>query len=77
MSSSQLPREESDDGLGAKFWLSLIGVTLAAAIGVALIFLFFGAVWYAWGLVGAIVALVALVYVVGWVMDRRARSRWT
>lgn len=67
----------SDEGIGAKFWLLLIGGTLAAVLGFFLIVFLFGYAWYAWGFIGAAIALVAVAAAVQWVMDRRARNRWS
>ena len=67
----------SDEGLGGRFWLLLIGGTLVAVLGFFLIVFLFGAAWYAWGFIGAAIALVAVAAAVQWVMDRRARNRWS
>jgi Flp pilus assembly protein TadB len=61
--------------MGGKFWLGLLGGTLAIAILVAIGFLVFGAVWYAWGLGGAILGLVAILLIIGWMVDRRDKRR--
>jgi len=67
----------AEEGLGARFWLLLIGGTLVAVLGFFLIVFLFGAAWYAWGFIGAAIALVAIAAAVQWVMDRRARRRWS
>jgi Kef-type K+ transport system membrane component KefB len=77
MSTKHAHREESDGTLGTTFWLALIGVTLAVTIGVMIAFLLFSAAWYAWGFLGAVVVLLAVTGVVKYVMDRRARARWS
>jgi Kef-type K+ transport system membrane component KefB len=69
-------REESE-GLGWRFWVGLVAITLAIAIGLVIALLLFGWAWYAWGLVGAAVALVAIVSAVAYLGDRRARRRWS
>jgi Kef-type K+ transport system membrane component KefB len=67
----------AEEGLGARFWLLLIGGTIVAVLGFFLIFFLFGAAWYAWGFIGAAIVLVAAAAAVQWVMDRRARNRWS
>ena len=66
----------AEEGLGAKFWVLLIGGTIAAVLGFFLIVFLFGAAWYAWGFVGAAIALVGASAAAQWVMDRRSRKRW-
>jgi hypothetical protein len=63
------------DDMGGSFWLKLMGGTIAIAILVAIGFLVFGAVWYAWGLGGAILGLVVILLVIGWLIDRRDKRR--
>jgi len=46
-------------------------------LGFFLIVFLFGWAWYAWGFIGAAIALVAVAAAVQWVMDRRARNRWS
>ncbi len=43
--------------LGAKFWLGLIGVCIGIAVAAGVIFIVFGAVWYAWGAIAALVVV--------------------
>lgn len=76
MSSESDTRGESD-GLGWRFWVGLVGVSLAFAIGLAIALFLFSAAWYAWGLLGAGIALVAVVLAISYVSDRRARRRWS
>jgi Kef-type K+ transport system membrane component KefB len=67
----------AEEGLGGRFWLVLIGGTIVAVLGFFLIIFLFGAAWYAWGFVGAAIALIGASAAVQWVMDRRARKRWS
>jgi hypothetical protein len=71
------PRREkgSTTDLGAKFWLGLIGLTIAIGLAVGLTLLLIGAVWYAWGLFGVFLAIVLVFGGVGYIMDRRERTR--
>lgn len=64
------------DELGWKFWLWVIGVSLAIGIGGLLLFLLIGAAWYSWGFFGALIffSVIALAY--GYFYDRsHARRR--
>jgi hypothetical protein len=63
------------DDLGAKFWLGLIGLTIAIGLAVGLTLLLIGAVWYAWGLFGVFLAILLVFGGVGYIMDRRERTR--
>ena len=68
--------DDEGTGLGAKFWLGLIGATLALAIGGLILFLIVGAVWYAWGFLGTLLVLFAVTAGFGYVHDRRAQRRY-
>jgi len=59
----------------AGFWLKLIAGTVAAGIGVVIVFAVFGWVWYAWRLLGAFLALGAALLALGYLLDRRERRR--
>jgi uncharacterized membrane protein HdeD (DUF308 family) len=67
----------AEEGLGAKFWLMLVGGVIVAVLGFFLIVFLFGAAWYAWGFIGAAIALVGASAAVQWMMDRRSRKRWS
>jgi hypothetical protein len=60
-----------EEKLGAKFWLWVIGVTVAAGIGVILLFILIGRAWEAWGALGALIFFFLLLLAFGWVYDRR------
>jgi hypothetical protein len=45
------------ESLGAAFWLRLLGMCLAIGVAAGLIFLLFGAAWYAWGAIGTLVVV--------------------
>ena len=57
---------ENDGSMGAKFWLGFMGVILAGAIAPALLFIFFGAVWYAWGFFGVLLFITVVGLGFGW-----------
>src|SRR5262245_36484745 len=63
-----------EDGLGWKFWLWVIGVSLAVGIGGILLFLLIGAAWYRWGLLGALILFGVLAPAYGHFYDRRPRT---
>ena len=65
-----------DEGLGASFWLKTIGVVFAIGIGGLILFLFIGAAWYAWGLLGMFVFVVGVLALVAWIYDRQRSRRY-
>jgi Flp pilus assembly protein TadB len=65
-----------DDGLGAGFWLKMIGVIFAIGIGGLVLFVFIGAAWYAWGLLGMFVFVVGVLALVAWIYDRQHAKRY-
>ena len=62
-------------GLGWRFWLSVIGVTLAVGIGAMLVFMLFTSAWYAWGFFGAFIAFGAVAIFIAYLYDRREEHR--
>lgn len=64
-----------DEGLGGRFWLWVVGVSLAIGIGGLLLFLLIGAAWYRWGIFGALIFFGALALLYGWIYDRRQAKR--
>jgi membrane protein YdbS with pleckstrin-like domain len=64
------------DDLGGRFWLRLIGLTIAIGIAALIVFLLIDVVWYAWGVVGALLVLFLVMLVIGWAYDRRQESRY-
>ena len=66
----------AEDGLGGKFWLLFIGGAIACAFAGLLFFLVLGNAWARWGFFGMFLFLAVLALVVGWIMDRRAKSRY-
>ena len=65
-----------DEGLGASFWLKTIGVVFAIGIGGLILFVFIGAAWYAWGLLGMFVFVVGVLALVAWIYDRQHAKRY-
>jgi hypothetical protein len=68
--------DDDDNGLGGKFWLMVIGATIALGIGALILFVLVDIVWYAWGFVGALLAVFLVIGLIGWIMDRRAQQRY-
>jgi hypothetical protein len=64
------------DDLGWKFWLWVVGVSLAIGIGGMLLFLLIGAAWYSWGVLGALVFFGAIMLAYGYIYDRRNARRY-
>ena len=65
-----------DEGLGGKFWVSMVGIILAIGIGGMIFFLLFSRAVYAWGFVGAIAALGLLFILIAIWHDRRKKREY-
>ena len=61
----------AEEGLGRRFWLGLVGATLALGIGLFLCFVVFDRAVYRWGALGAFIVLGAVLLLIGWIYDRR------
>jgi hypothetical protein len=61
--------------LGAKFWLSVVGMAVGVAAAAWLAFAIIGWAWYAWGLIGALLFFAGVALLAGWVIDRREADR--
>jgi predicted lipid-binding transport protein (Tim44 family) len=66
---------EDDGSLGAKFWFGLMGMILGGVIAAVLLFIIFGAAWYAWGFFGVLAFITVVGLVFGWAFDRREKKR--
>jgi membrane protein implicated in regulation of membrane protease activity len=66
-----------DDGekLGARFWFAIAGLAVGAVIAGVIVFVLFGALWYAWGFFGAFLVLSVVLMAFGYAFDRRERNR--
>ena len=62
--------------MGGKFWLALLGGTVALVIGLVLVWLVFSWAWYAWGFFGALVLLLIVLFGISWAVDRRDKRRY-
>ncbi len=64
------------DDLGGRFWLRLMGLTIVIGIAALIVFLLIDVVWYAWGVVGALLVTFLVMLVIGWAYDRRQAKRY-
>ena len=62
--------------MGSRFYLGIVGISIAA-VAVAIVFFFlFSWVWAATGLIGAFIVFGAIAMALGWLRDRKdARER--
>ena len=67
--------DEGGSGLGARFWLSLLGIVVGAVLVGALLFIIFGWAWATWGFIGALLGISAIALTFGWIFDRREQNR--
>lgn len=65
-----------DEGLGTKFWLSVVGVCLAVGIGGILLFILVSAAWYRWGFLGGMIFFGGLLLIAAWFYDRRQAKKY-
>ena len=61
--------------MGARVWLSILGICVAAVLAGWILFVAFGWVWAASGFFGALLALSAVAIGFGWFYDRREARR--
>jgi hypothetical protein len=66
---------DDDEGLGARFWLGLVGICILAVLGGMVVFFIIGAAWYAWGFLGAMLFFCVVALVWAWMVDRRQERR--
>jgi Na+/melibiose symporter-like transporter len=64
-----------DDGLGFRFWLSVVGICIAVGVGALLLFTLVGAAWYRWGFFGGIIFCGIVLLIVAWIYDRAQAKR--
>ena len=67
---------DNDDGLGGKFWLGFVGVSIACFFGAILVFIFIGNAWARWGFLGMFLVLSVIALAIGWFMDRKRAKRY-
>ena len=61
--------------MGGKFWLGVIGVTIACAIAGFVLFILIAEAWYRWGFLAMFLAIGAFALLGGWIVDRRNAKR--
>ena len=66
---------DDGEGMGARFWLVLLGGVAAVGIGAFVVFLVIGAAWYAWGGVGVFALFALILLAFGVIYDRRHPKR--
>ena len=67
--------EGGTEGLGTRFWLSLLGIVVGAVLVGAVLFIIFGWAWATWGFIGALLGISAIALTFGWIFDRREQNR--
>jgi Kef-type K+ transport system membrane component KefB len=70
------PIGDEGSDMGARFWLGVVGVTAALAIGGLVLFLLIGWAWYAWGFVGMFLFFSAIALGLAWLSDKRTERRY-
>jgi membrane protein implicated in regulation of membrane protease activity len=66
---------DEDEGLGARFWLAIIGGAIGCAIAAIIVLVFLGRAWERWGFFGMFLLLSAILLGFGWIVDRREKKR--
>jgi len=59
-----------DDSGAGKFFLWVIGVSLAIGVGGMILFLLIGAAWYAWGPFLALIVVGGFLTLAAWIWER-------
>jgi len=68
--------DESDErGVGVRFWLSVLGLLVAAIVAGVIVFIVIGWAWYAWGFLAMMLLVGAVLIGFGYVYDRREQHR--
>jgi hypothetical protein len=65
-----------DEGLGAGFWLKMIGLILLGGVAAVLMFLLIDAAWYRWGALGALLFFFLVLIGLAYVSDRRSQKQY-
>lgn len=65
-----------EEGLGAGFWLKVIGVVVLGGIAAMLSFVLFEAAWYRWGFFGAVIFFSVVLLGIAYISDRRSQQRY-
>jgi high-affinity Fe2+/Pb2+ permease len=62
--------------LGGRFWLAVLGIAIAGAIGFLVILNVIGWAWWNFGLLGGLILISVVLLLIGWISDRRQRRRY-
>ena len=62
--------------LGGRFWLGVLGIAIAGALGFMLVLKVIGWAWWNFGLIGGLLLISAVLLLIGWISDRRHRNRY-
>jgi hypothetical protein len=68
-------RSTMDDSGAGKFFLWVIGVSLAIGVGGMILFLLIGAAWYAWGPFLALIVVGGFLTLAAWIWERTHGGR--
>jgi uncharacterized membrane protein YfcA len=66
---------DDDDDLGGKFWLLVIGGSVACVIVGILLFVLVAESWMRWGFLGMFLFISLILLAIGWFVDRRDKKR--
>jgi hypothetical protein len=64
-----------DRSLGGRFWLGLIGISLALGVAGLVLFLVINRAFYRWGALGTLLVLGGVLVLAAYIHDRRAVKR--
>ena len=67
--------DDDTDVLGWRYWLGFLGIAVAAVIGLVILFVVVGSVWYTWGFLGMFLVLAAVLIGFGYLHDRREQRQ--
>jgi hypothetical protein len=57
--------------MGGRFWLGVVGVTIACAVAGFIGWMLIAGAWARWGFLGAFLFIGAIALFAGWLVDRR------
>jgi len=67
--------DNDEKGAGLRFWLTVLGLLVAAIIAGVIVFIVIGWAWYAWGFLAVMLLVGAALIGFGYVYDRREQNR--
>ncbi|HET7855906.1 MAG TPA: hypothetical protein VFL41_05565 [Gaiellaceae bacterium] len=65
-----------EEGLGAGFWLKMLGLILLGGIAAMLMFFLIDAAWYRWGALGALLFFFVVIGGIAYIADRRRQREY-